>query len=201
MTNTQVTNLILNTLADWSYNAFLVIATGMGITVGPTIKNGEVIQMKSYKEWNSALWDDQHVIIDNFLIGGLLQNKYGEWKEISFVNHRKDSSGLVFYNRFGGDTIPYMSSKEFENALLQIKKEILSETYQAQDSLEVQDSTEQEFDVALLQNELLDQKRIEKIEYSMPKIRLGLLDTPSLNADLRYVVLGETSGTCWTTRF
>jgi len=34
MTNTAVTNLILNTIADWSLNAFLVISTGIGVSIG-----------------------------------------------------------------------------------------------------------------------------------------------------------------------
>ncbi len=162
------------------------------LPIGPTIKNGELIEMKSYKEWSSAFWDDSGLVIDNFIINGLIQNKSGQWLEISYVNHRRDTSGIVMYNRFGGDTIPYLAAKEFEKSLLQIKKEVLNETYH--DSIEV-DSTELEFDIKKLQQELIESKRFEKIEYSMPKLRLIGLDEPSLNSDMRYIVVKKDTTT------
>jgi len=69
MTSTQVTNLILNTLADWSFNAFLVISTGIGVTVGYLV----------YK-FGWRLINDQSLMIGGFYVRNTPYKGYNRFR-------------------------------------------------------------------------------------------------------------------------
>jgi len=69
MTNTAVTNLILNTIADWSLNAFLVISTGIGVSIGYLI----------YK-FGWRLINDQSLMIGGFYVRNTPYKGYNRFR-------------------------------------------------------------------------------------------------------------------------
>jgi len=69
MTNTAVTNLILNTIADWSFNAFLVISTGIGVSIGYLI----------YK-FGWRLINDKSLIIGGFYLRNTPYKGYNRFR-------------------------------------------------------------------------------------------------------------------------
>jgi len=154
------------------------------LPIGPVISDGEVIQLTSYKGWSSALFDEKgRLYIDNIHISASLEfNKHTA--TIENVNHRKDSSGIVLYNRFGGDFIPYVPTSSIEKDLASYFE-----------TLEYNDSTEVEIDTALLLNELAAQRRTLAMENSMLKAGLKYCASPALNCNIPCVVTTIDTGT------
>ncbi len=147
--------------------------------MGPTVIDGEVVELKPYRSWPSAFVDENNrVFIDNIKLNGTL-SIHGKKTALAAVNRREDSTGVVLYNRYTGDTIPYISkkmvSRAFEDALL--------------DSA-YKDITDSEFDTTSFKLNLLKMERDSSIELNMKKILVHYLDKPAINRDIRCVVAG-----------
>lgn len=161
---------------------------GSNYPIGPVVMNGEIVEMLSYKQWSSAMLDSLgRIYINNFSIKGSLLTKNNKSLIIRSVNHRKDSLGLVIYNRFAGDTIPFIEIKN-------ISSEINDALEEAEFNMEESDSTEEEIDTALIMSEILAGKRSAQIEYSLPKLSLKYLDKPLVNDDIRCKVISIDTG-------
>jgi hypothetical protein len=153
--------------------------------IGPTIINGEIIELSTHKNWTSGFFDEKNQLyIDNYRLTGKISFKSNQYFEISSVNHRNNPSDMVIYNHYAGDTIPYISTKQIEKSL----EEYLEYLYL------FNDSTELEIDTAKYRQELLDSKRDEKIENSHLKVSLLYLDKPAVNQEVRCKVLSLDFG-------
>ncbi len=156
--------------------------------IGPTMINGELIEMKTHKNWSSTLFDSTgKAYIDNFFISGSVRNKRSRRIfEITSINKRKDSSGVIIYNKYYGDTIPFVSrqrlAKSFADALNRASEEYYN------------DSTEAAIDTNTLKNEIRNAERSAELEYSFPKFSLVYLDKPAVNKNVRCVVVSADTG-------
>ncbi len=151
------------------------------LPIGPVMIDGELVEMNSYKEWTSFFVNQDGVpFIDNFKISGYVhQNLQGY--EIVNVNRRKDSIGVVLYNKYGGDVIPYINHSKIND--------MLEATLENQENEAIyNDSTEQEFDYDMLKEELLQAERASSIEFNLPKVAVEYLRSPALNKNLYCVV-------------
>lgn len=153
--------------------------------IGPCVIDGEVVEMNSYKKWSSAFFDVKNaMVIDTFAITGRV-NIGGRWQTISAVNHR-DDQGVIVYNAFGGNTVPYVSPKQVERAYQEAIK----------DSVFVaEDSTEAALTQDVLRQEIARARRERDAEYPMLKIRVRYLRSPSVNVPLPCEVLSVDTGT------
>lgn len=146
--------------------------------IGPTISNGEIVELNTYKRWSSGLFDKSgKLYVDNFYISGNVLQKNGKVLPIQTVNRRRDSTGIVLYNRFGGDIIPFVQPKVIEKALA----DALQETF-------INDSTEDEFDIETFKEELENSERTANLEFNIPKITLRYLTSPAINKRIACVV-------------
>ncbi len=81
--------------------------------IGPTIQNGEVVYLSTIEKWSSAFFDENNrCYIDNFNMGGYIENSKGERFDIFNVNIRSKKDGIIIYNMFGGSNIPYISDRQ-----------------------------------------------------------------------------------------
>lgn len=155
--------------------------------INPTVINGEVLEMSQYKQWSSAFFDeDGQVYIDRFSITGSLRNKKGREWPVTDVNERHDDNGVVLYNTFSGDTIPYVKSVSIE----ELSRETLDNF-----TLAEYDSTETAPALDELMQAVNEKKREGLAEYPMHKARVRYLGAPLVNKKLRCVVLSLDTGT------
>jgi hypothetical protein len=155
--------------------------------INPTVINGEVLEMEQYKQWSSAFFDeDGKLYIDRFSISGSLRNKKGQEWAIASVNKRHEENGIVLYNTFSGDTIPYVKSVSVE----ELSKETLDNF-----TLAEYDSTESAPALTELMQAANEKKREGLIEYPMRKARVRYLGSPLVNKKLRCVVTALDTGT------
>ncbi len=146
--------------------------------IGPTIKNGYVIEMKTHKRWSSCLFTkDNKPYIDNFYIEGTVTKKNGWVFNLISVNRRRDSLGAVLYNKFAGDSIPYVPinnyKKEFQKALDLARSDTI-----------FQDSSDFVFDSLAFAREFQSNKRFAMLEYGLPKYTLKILSETAVNKDI-----------------
>ncbi len=156
--------------------------------IGPTIIDGEIVELNTHKGWSSIFFDAKgRPYIDNFKIEATVSYRDYAAFQIDAVNRRKDSAGFVLYNRFRGDTIPYISAgtieKELEEAIIVNLKDAT-----------FKDSTEFDFDLEAKRQQLKNKNRIADMEYNLPKIALTYLGRPSLNKDIACIVTKISSG-------
>lgn len=155
--------------------------------INPTIIDGEVLEMEQYKQWSGAFFDeDGKLYIDRFSITGSLRNKKGQEWSIAAVNKRHEENGVVLYNTFSGDTIPYVKPVSVE----ELSKETLDNF-----TLAEYDSTETAPALGELMQAANEKKREGLIEYSMHKARVRYLSSPLVNKKLRCVVMSLDTGT------
>lgn len=149
--------------------------------IGPVIVGGEIVEMNSYKNWSSAFFDTRNrMYIDRFRISGTIRSKKGLFLSIDAVNRRLDSTQVVIYNQFGGDSIPYIPQKNITKAFDMAIQEI-----------EMKDSTDIEFDTLELKKQIQSARRMETLEYSMPKLTLRYLTPPAINKNITCVVVDQ----------
>lgn len=149
--------------------------------IGPVIVGGEIVEMNSYKNWSSAFFDSRNrMYIDRFRISGTVRSKKGLFLSIDAVNRRLDSTQVVVYNQFGGDSIPYIPQKNMNKAFDLALQEI-----------EMKDSTDIEFDTLELKKQIQSARRMETLEYSMPKLTLRYLTPPAINKSIACVVTDQ----------
>lgn len=154
--------------------------------INPTVISGEVLEMEQYKQWSSAFFDEAgKVYIDRFSIAASVRDRRGvEWT-IAGVNSRRDSTGIVVYNAFAGDTIPYVKPISAE----ELSKETLENFTIAE-----YDSTETAPTIEEVMAAVHQKKREGKIEYAMYKASVRYIGVPRVNKPLRAVVVAVGSG-------
>jgi len=149
--------------------------------IGTLIKNGKVIELKSYKEWSSIFFDENNIpYIDNFKVNCILEINKKKYN-ISEFNSRKDSNQIVIYNSFAGKSIPFINGYDIENTYKQLLFEkALLETYD--------DSTESDIEF----NNLLEiAKNLElnkSIENKINKILLTKINDETINSPVKFIV-------------
>ncbi|MCL2040290.1 MAG: phosphodiester glycosidase family protein [Bacteroidetes bacterium] len=190
-----LTNLLSNSKVDTSQKEIVAGVNanfwkgGTNYPMGPTVIDGEIAEMRAYKKWTSTFFnEDGEPFMGFFNIQGEMITKNGSYRiPISDVNHRKDSNGVICYNRFSGDTIPYINSKKVKELMIGSMDNLFV-------SGEIVDSTES-VEASVLQNEsILEAERASKSEYFLDKIVLRYIDTPAVNTFIRCKVENITSG-------
>lgn len=155
------------------------------LMIGPCVIDGEVIHMWRYKKWSSALFDVRNsMYIDTFALSGMISIGSKRYP-IESVNDRK-GTGAVVYNMFGGNVVPFVSTKQIEKAFSEAVRD---------SSADVNDSTEAELTEDMLRAEIAAQQRERDLEFPMVKIRVRYLRTPSVNSTISCEVLGVDTGT------
>lgn len=153
--------------------------------IGPMVSGGEVVHLHSYKQWSSAFFDAKsRMTIDQFTLTGRIKHK-NHTLNIDYVNERIDSSGIVVYNSFGGNSIPFVSPIDLEKAALEFIQNR---------SMVTEDSTELGLNMQTLRDELANAKREASIEFPMKKVILRYLRTPVINREIPCLVRGIDSG-------
>lgn len=156
--------------------------------IGPLIVNGEVLELITYKQWTSGLFDQENnLFIDNFFMHCEVLKGNRTQFEVDMVNRRKDSSGIVLYNRFTGSSVPYISVNDYIQDLNSMIED-------AQIEHELLDSTDLEIDSTKMMQEIFHTKTISAIEFNFNKIALKYLDQPAVNKKIKCVVLNNDIG-------
>lgn len=150
--------------------------------IGPVIINGEIVQIHSYKEWSSILFNALGVpFIDNFKISGeIILNKKNKY-QIQDINRRTDSTGIVVYNKYSGSQIPAFSLQKIEEMIAQIRDNSEEVIYN--------DSTEAEFNLEVMKEEFIKTELMSSIEFATPKISIKYLNEPSINSVINCLVI------------
>ena len=131
--------------------------------IGPTVINGEVVEMKPYKEWSSGFFDaNQRLYIDRFQMRGSIRFTNRRAFSVSSVNYRTNENDVVVYNSYGGDVIPYVSSRDISKAMEELKNNRVETAG---------DSTEELIDMEQLREQLAQMRRTADQEFSFPKIQ------------------------------
>lgn len=155
--------------------------------IGPTVVNGEVVEMPTHKRWTSTFINENcKPFMSNFYLQGEIVTKNYR-QNFKSVNRRSDATGIVMYNRFGGDVIPYINSKKVEELLAKGLDNIFQEA--AYD-----DSTEQAVSLEQYRLELIEAQRASNSEYSLQKVTLKYLDNPSVNTFVKCEVISIDTG-------
>jgi len=153
--------------------------------IGPMVSGGEVVHLHSYKQWSSAFFDSKsRMTIDQFTLVGRIKHK-NRALNIDYVNERIDSTGIVVYNSFGGNSIPFVSPIDLEKA---------AQEFIQNRSMVTEDSTEIGLNMQTLRDELANAKREASIEFPMKKVILRYLRTPVINREIPCLVRGIDSG-------
>ncbi len=154
--------------------------------IGPTIIDGEILEMITHKQWTSGLFDKiSFLYIDTFRITGSIETKFGGIFQLSRVNRREDSSGIVLYNRFGGDTIPYIQTSKLTKAFQVALQDTVFD-----------DSTEVGLDTTGLREAILAEQRESNLEHLMKKISIKYLDVPAVNKEIKCIVTAVHDSGC-----
>lgn len=157
--------------------------------IGPLIIDNEIVNSTRYKKWSSIAFDDKNTpYLDSFELNCTYYYKNACFY-LSNINKRIDTNGIVFYNRFGGDSIPYVNHKKIDD--------FLSDAIKEWNALrEMSDSTEdndQVFDTNKIREErYLSDKRLKK-ELGLTKIILKAIGIPLINRQFSYIVQGITN--------
>jgi exopolysaccharide biosynthesis protein len=152
--------------------------------IGPAISGGEIVELPAHKRWSTCLVsDDKQLFIDNFIITGQLETADDNLFEINSVNSRNDSLGNILYNRFAGDSIPQLT----------YQAPVLEQDTTNEDFF-IDDSTEENFDIAKYKSEKASGFIIDDIEYYLPKISLKYLDDPAINERTPCLVTSINTG-------
>lgn len=157
--------------------------------IGPTVIDGEVVEMLPYKGWSSAFFDvGNRIVIDTIRMQGNL--KWGKLVlPIGSTNRRLDSTDVVLFNLYGGATVPFVTPDQVQWLFNEALKDTV---FMGEDSTEVELSQE------TLRHELERAKRESSIEHPKKKVRLRYLRAPSVNRSIPCVVLGSDTGTVET---
>ena len=158
------------------------------IPIGPTVINGEVIEFFTHKRWSAGFFDSAgKLFIDNYYLSAEIQSKKGPSFYITSVNRRRDSNGVVLYNKYAGNTIPYIPDYRMDDEYADALAEATLET-------EFIDSTDIELDTLALKDEILKNRQISSIEYGLPKVTLIYLSNPAVNKEVKCIVKSIDAG-------
>lgn len=153
--------------------------------IGPMVSGGEVVHLHSYKQWSSAFFDSRsRMTIDRFVLKGRVWYK-NRSMNVEYVNERMDSTGVVVYNSFGGNSIPFVSPVDLEKA---------AQEFLQNHSMATEDSTEIGLNMETLRQEIANAKREASIEYHTRKVVLRYLKNPAINREVPCLVTDVDSG-------
>jgi exopolysaccharide biosynthesis protein len=99
------------------------------------------------------------------------------------VNPRNSRKGVAFYNRFGGDIIPYISKNKLNKAM----KNALEDN-------EYKDLTDREFDSLEYRNMIIESQIDSAMDNNLVKISARYIDMPALNKDVPLIVTNISKG-------
>lgn len=137
---------------------------GSNTPIGPTITDGEVIEMPGYKLWSSLMvYEDGSAAIDRVTLRGEVFWRSRHFS-VSGVNRRgKDEIGVVVYNRYYGDSLPRGSRKS--------DSIIVAEAFANKVGAEIGDDTEGNgIDTAEIIRSYREEKVLEDREHPILKI-------------------------------
>lgn len=149
--------------------------------VGTLIKNGKVIELKSYKEWSSIFFDENNIpYIDNFKVNCTLEISNKKYIITEF-NSRTDSNQIVIYNSFAGKSIPSINEYDIENTYKQLLFEkALIETFD--------DSTESEIEYNSILEAAKNLELNKNIENKINKILVTKINDEKINYPIKFIV-------------
>ena len=153
--------------------------------IGPCVIDGEVVEMTPYKQWSSAFFDIRNrIVIDTFKLSG--EAIIGKQRlTIAATNRRGDSTEVVMYNAFAGQTVPYVTADQIEWLFKEAQKD---------EKFLVEDSTEVELTSETMRRELAKAQIESSREFPMMKVRLRYLRTPGVNVPTPCRVLDCDTG-------
>lgn len=152
--------------------------------IGPTVVNGEIVEMRRHKFWTSMIIDQHNdIFIDTLEITGIFIDRFRRAFNIERVNRRLDSLGIVFYNHFIGKQVPYIYKTTINEA---VKDADLDK--------EFSDSTELEFEKEKLIREIKQAEILSHKEFRMMKILVEYIDEPTINKEFRCRVIRRDTG-------
>ncbi len=158
--------------------------------IGTTLIDGEVVELNPYKEWTSCFVDAKGVpFIDNFKTSASIANRNFDLK-ISNINRRKDSNGIVVYNKYAGKIVPTLHKSSLEK----LKERATIEMLEALNDSVYNDSTEF-FDFNEFEEKMIAEERANTIEHSLYKAVALYLDKPTVNRSVRIKILSLDTGT------
>lgn len=155
--------------------------------IGPTFIDGELLELKQYKDWSSVFFDSLgRAYFDNFDLSCFIElNK--QRITVERFNQRRDSNSIVIYNRFAGNQIPFISSNQVDKAI-----NSFNELYA--DNQDFNDSTEIEYDLETYIAEQMELQRANSIEFPLKKISCVYLEKPAINKKVRCLIKGVDTG-------
>lgn len=156
--------------------------------IGPTVVNGEVVEMLPYKNWNSCFFDLRgRPVIDTFRLRATIRTSLGKQVSVSSVNRRVMKDSIVWFNSFVGNSVPYVPQKVVERALEEASADSAAIAY---------DSTIVFVNKDSLQQAVVQANQEAHAEFPYAKITLRYLRSPIVNQDMPMMVLGiADSGT------
>ena len=101
------------------------------------------------------------------------------------MNRRRDSTGIVLYNSYGGDIIPYLSQKTIDKIIDESNQDL---------NTNVNDSTELDFDLDKLKEDLINESRTAGVEYHLNKMTLLYKTKPGINKNITCVIKSIDTG-------
>lgn len=160
---------------------------GTHYPIGPTVIDGEIVELPTHKNWSSVFFDyENKAFIDNFYLSGKFK-RGNKFYNIGNVNRRKDTNGIVVYNRYSGDFIPYISS-------INIAAEINTQLEEIRQESAFSDSTETDIDSVSLIREMIATKQMATTEFRIFKASCNYITGPGINKEINAVVTAVNRG-------
>ncbi len=151
--------------------------------IGPLVINGIPVSLNRYKSWSSIFFNDKSVpFIDTLTLTMKVITEKGAQINIDYLNRRRDSSSIVFYNRYFGNKAPDFD-KMFEDYI-----------GNAGDNAEFRDITDFGSNIDDLADDLKSSAKYYIYEEKIPHIHLTYLNRPFINDTLFAVVTRIDSG-------
>ena len=157
--------------------------------IGTTLIDGEVVELNPYKQWTSCFIDSKgNPYIDNFKTYATINNRNSEF-QINNINRRKDTNGVVIYNKFSGNVIPSIHKTSLEK----LKEKAAIEMLEMLNDSIYNDSTEF-FDYQEFEEKMIAEERTNNIEHSLYKASAVYLDKPTVNKPVRIKIISLDTG-------
>ena len=155
---------------------------GTNYPIGPTVLKGELVTMNKYKNWSAAMFEFDEMEIDNFTfdvhISGIENT---EPIIVSQLNKRTDTSQIVMYNKYFGDSLGEISTSEILKQVKETIAEAKVNIAMAEDSTE--NFSEQD-SIKLYEETFNVYKKLNR-EFSSKKYIFEYIDDPSINEPIR----------------
>lgn len=155
---------------------------GTNYPIGPTVVNGELVTMNKYKNWSAAMFEFDEMDIDNYTFDVYISGIENTSPIIvSQLNKRNDSTQIVMYNKFFGDSLGEISTSEILKQVNETIAEAKVNIAMAEDSTE---SFNEQDSIRLYEETFNTYKKLNK-EFSSKKYIFEYIDPPSINEPIR----------------